>query len=223
VNDPAERSSTLRAECRPTPSPQREQVIGGLNAEAWGCQVSPTTAQSTDEPADCVPKEGEAGEIQARNHDLDSAGTFTVNRLVAEASVDDYDALLLPGATVNPDKLRIDDAAVSFVRDFVGSGKPVAVICRGPWTLVEAGVAEGRTVTSYPIVRTDQRNAGATVVDEEVVILQGATRNVGSLQAIAQRAAIEQAGRTRPPRGDRAVRMHFICLPRTIRTLLPRA
>ena len=110
------------------------------------------------------------GEIQARNNDLDSAGTFTVDRLVGDASVNDYDALLLPGGTVNPDKLRIDETAVSFVRAFVESGKPVAAICHGPWTLVEAGVAEGRTLTSYPSLRTDLRNAGATVVDEEVVI-----------------------------------------------------
>ena len=110
------------------------------------------------------------GEIQARNNDLESAGTFAVDRVVADASVDDYDALLLPGGTVNPDKLRIDEAAVSFVRAFVASGKPVATICHGPWTLVEAGVVKGRTLTSYPSVRTDLRNAGATVVDEEVVI-----------------------------------------------------
>jgi protease I len=111
-----------------------------------------------------------AGEIQARNNDLESAGTFTVDRVVADASVNDYDALLLPGGTVNPDKLRIDETAVSFVRAFVSSGKPVAAICHGPWTLVEAGVTKGRTLTSYPSVRTDLRNAGATVVDEEVVI-----------------------------------------------------
>ncbi|MDX1888817.1 type 1 glutamine amidotransferase domain-containing protein [Mycolicibacterium sp. 050158] len=110
------------------------------------------------------------GEIQARNHDLEPAGTFTVDRVVAEASVDDYDALLLPGGTVNPDKLRIDDTAVQFVRAFVDSGKPVATICHGPWTLVEAGVVGGRTLTSYPSVRTDLRNAGATVVDEKIVI-----------------------------------------------------
>jgi protease I len=112
----------------------------------------------------------QTGEIQARNNDLESAGTFAVDGLVGDASVDDYDALLLPGGTVNPDKLRLDDAAVSFVRAFVSSGKPVAAICHGPWTLIEAGVAEGRTLTSYPSLRTDLRNAGATVVDEEVVI-----------------------------------------------------
>ena len=109
------------------------------------------------------------GQIQARNNDLDSAGTFPVDGLVAEASVDDYDALLLPGGTVNPDKLRVDKAAVGFVRDFVGTGKPVAAICHGPWTLLEAGVVSGRTLTSFPSIRTDLRNAGATVVDQNVV------------------------------------------------------
>jgi protease I len=108
------------------------------------------------------------GSIQARNDDLDAAGTFDVDALVRSASVDDYDALLLPGGTVNPDKLRVDDAAVGFVRDFVSSGKPVASICHGPWTLLEAGVLSGRTVTSFPSIRTDLRNGGADVVDEEV-------------------------------------------------------
>ncbi|BBZ72356.1 type 1 glutamine amidotransferase domain-containing protein [Mycobacterium paraseoulense] len=110
------------------------------------------------------------GEIQARNHDLEPAGTFKVDRVVAEASVSEFDGLVLPGGTVNPDKLRMDSAAVSFVRDFASSGKPVAAICHGPWTLLEAGVAEGRTLTSYPSIRTDLRNAGANVVDEEVVV-----------------------------------------------------
>lgn len=79
-----------------------------------------------------------------------------------------YDALLLPGGTVNPDKLRVDPAAVGFVRDFMATGKPVASICHGPWTLIEAGAAAGRTLTSYPSIRTDLRNAGANVVDREV-------------------------------------------------------
>jgi protease I len=111
-----------------------------------------------------------AGEIQARNHDLEPAGTIGVDRLVSDASVHEFDALVLPGGTVNPDKLRLDGPAVTFVRDFVNSGKPVAAICRGPWTLVEAGVVAGRTLTSYPSIRTDLRNAGARVVDEEVVV-----------------------------------------------------
>jgi protease I len=110
------------------------------------------------------------GEIQAREHDLEPAGTFPVDRTVSDASVADYDGLVLPGGTVNPDKLRNDASAVSFVREFVESGKPVAAICHGPWTLVEAGVAAGRRLTSYPSIRTDLRNAGAHVVDEEVVI-----------------------------------------------------
>jgi protease I len=111
-----------------------------------------------------------AGEIQARDHDLDPAGTVAVDRTVADAAVAEYDGLILPGGTVNPDKLRMDKSAVSFVREFVESGKPVAAICHGPWTLVEAGVAAGRTLTSYSSIRTDLRNAGAHVVDKEVVV-----------------------------------------------------
>ena len=110
----------------------------------------------------------EDGRIAARDNDLDEAGSFDVDALVKNASVDDYDALLLPGGTVNPDKLRADDSAMTFVRDFVESGKPVAAICHGPWSLLEAGVVSGRTVTSFPSIRTDLRNAGANVVDEEV-------------------------------------------------------
>ncbi len=110
------------------------------------------------------------GEIEAKESDLNPAGSFSVDRLVADAKPGEYDALVLPGGTVNPDKLRIDSDAVAFVRDFVRSGRPVAAICHGPWTLVEAGVLQGRTVTSFPSIRTDLRNAGATVVDEEVSI-----------------------------------------------------
>ncbi|GAB3037018.1 type 1 glutamine amidotransferase domain-containing protein [Mycobacterium bourgelatii] len=112
----------------------------------------------------------QTGEIQARNHDLEPAGTFTVDRAVSDAAVDEFDGLVLPGGTVNPDKLRKDETAVSFVRGFVESGKPVAAICHGPWTLVEADVIRGRTLTSYPSIRTDLKNAGANVVDEEVVV-----------------------------------------------------
>ena len=110
-----------------------------------------------------------SGEIQARDHDLEDAGTFSVDQLVNEVSVDDYDALFLPGGTVNPDKLRMEPGAVQFVREFVESGKPVASICHGPWSFVEADVARGRRLTSWPSVRTDLRNAGAEVVDEQVV------------------------------------------------------
>ena len=110
------------------------------------------------------------GEIRARQKDLDEAATFQVEKLVSDASVDDYAALLLPGGTVNPDQLRMNHDAVEFVKAFVDSGKPVAAICHGPWTLVEADVVRGRRMTSWPSIRTDLRNAGAEVVDEEVVI-----------------------------------------------------
>ncbi|MBI3212272.1 MAG: type 1 glutamine amidotransferase [Mycobacterium sp.] len=112
----------------------------------------------------------QSGVIDARDHDLEPAGEFSVDRLVSQASTDDFDALIIPGGTVNADKLRLDDAAVGFVREFVDSGKPVAVICHAPWTLIEAGVVSGRTLTSYPSLRTDLRNAGAAPVDEEVVV-----------------------------------------------------
>jgi deglycase len=115
----------------------------------------------------------ETGEIQSMNHDMEHAEMFPVDRAVSDVSVDDYDALLLPGGTINPDKLRINEDAVSFVRDFTNSGKPIGVICHGPWTLVEADVVRGRTMTGWPSVRTDLRNAGAEVVDEEVVVDQG--------------------------------------------------
>ena len=110
------------------------------------------------------------GEIQAMNGDIDKGDTFAVDAKVADASVEDFDALILPGGTVNPDKLRIDEAAVGFVRDFVESGKPVGVICHGPWTLAEADVLTGRRITSWPSIRSDLRRAGAEVVDEPVVV-----------------------------------------------------
>lgn len=140
------------------------------------------------------------GEIVARNNDLEDAGTFGVDRLVGAASVDEYDALLLPGGTVNPDKLRMDGTAVRFVRDFVESGKPVASICHGPWNLVEAGVAAGRRLTSWPSVRTDLRNAGAEVVDEEVVTDGNITtsRSPDDLPAFCERIVQEFARAPQP-------------------------
>jgi protease I len=110
------------------------------------------------------------GEIQARQWDMVSAGTFPVDRLITDASVEDYQALLLPGGTVNPDQLRMNRDVVAFVKAFARSGKPIAAICHGPWTLVEADVVRGHRMTSWPSVRTDLRNAGAEVVDQEVVI-----------------------------------------------------
>lgn len=110
-----------------------------------------------------------AGEVQLFNH-LDKAETRTADRAVADVSPDDYDALVLPGGVANPDALRMDDDAVTFVKAFVGSGKPVAVICHAAWMLVEADVVRGRRLTSWPSVQTDVRNAGGEWVDEEVVI-----------------------------------------------------
>jgi protease I len=112
------------------------------------------------------------GEIQGFNH-YDKADRFPVDRTVDESSPEDYDGLVLPGGVGNPDTLRMDENAVGFVRGFVESGKPVAVICHGPWTLVEADVVRGRTLTSFPSVKTDIRNAGGNWVDEEVVVDNG--------------------------------------------------
>jgi protease I len=127
-------------------------------------------------------------DIHAFNHDIEPAGMLAVDRVVGDVTVHDYDGLILPGGTVNPDKLRIDDSAVAFVRNFVQSGKPVAAICHGPWTLAEAGVLHGRTVTSYPSIRTDLRNAGATVVDQQVCIDGNliTSRNPDDLPAFCQ-------------------------------------
>lgn len=135
------------------------------------------------------------GDIAARQFDLEDAGTFPVDDLVGEVSVDDFDALLLPGGTVNPDKLRMEPTAVQFVRDFVQSGKPVASICHGPWNFVEADVARGRRLTSWPSVRTDLRNAGAEVVDEEVVTDGNITtsRSPDDLPAFCERIVQEFA------------------------------
>ena len=146
------------------------------------------------------------GEIAARNNDLEDAGTFTVDRLVGHASVDDYDALLLPGGTVNPDKLRMDEGAVNFVREFFNSGKPVGTICHGPWTLLEAGVLPGRRVTSFPSLRTDLRNAGADVVDEQVVVDEGlvSSRSPDDLPAFCDKVVEEFAEGRHADRMERA-------------------
>lgn len=137
----------------------------------------------------------DTGEIQAMNGDIDKGDKFPVDRKVADVEVGDFDALLLPGGTMNPDNLRTDPAAVKFAGDFVRSGKPVGVICHGPWTLVEADVVRGRTLTSYPSIRTDIRNAGGTVVDEEVVVDNGlvSSRNPDDLPAFCRTVVREFA------------------------------
>jgi protease I len=134
-------------------------------------QVELTEPWQAVEKAGGTPKllSPETGSIQAFNH-LDKADTFDVDEAVGDADPSSYDALVLPGGVANPDLLRTDKGATDFVRTFVESGKPVAVICHGPWTLVEAGVVDGRTLTSWPSLQTDIRNAGGTWVDEEVVV-----------------------------------------------------
>jgi protease I len=112
------------------------------------------------------------GEIQGFNH-YDKADTFKVDRTVEEARADDYDALVIPGGVGNPDTMRMDENAVQLVRAFFEQGKPVGVICHGPWMLVEAGLVRGRTVTSWPSLQTDIRNAGGNWVDREVAVDQG--------------------------------------------------
>ncbi len=136
----------------------------------------------------------DSGEVQAFNH-LDKADTFTVDRTVADASADDYDGLVLPGGVANPDFLRTDETAVGFVRAFFEQAKPVGVICHGPWTLVEADVVRGRTLTSWPSLRTDLVNAGATWVDEEVHVDEGLTssRNPDDLPAFCAKIVEEFA------------------------------
>ena len=112
------------------------------------------------------------GEVEGWDH-YDKAGKFPVDIPLAEANASDFDALLLPGGVANPDQLRMKPEAVKFVKDFFDKGKPVAVICHGPWTLIEAGVVKGRRITSWPSVRTDLINAGADWVDEQVVVDNG--------------------------------------------------
>ncbi len=114
----------------------------------------------------------EAGEVQAFNH-LDKGDTFAPDHSVDEADPGGYDGLVLPGGVANPDQLRTDTDAVQFVRAFFEAGKPVGAICHAPWTLINAGVVDGRTLTSWPSLQTDLRNAGAEWVDEKVHVDQG--------------------------------------------------
>jgi protease I len=132
-----------------------------------------------DAGADVDVVSAERGEARTYNHDLQPGETFTVDKTFAQVSADDYDALLIPGGTVGADKLRGDPDAVSFVRGSFQAGKPAGVICHGPWTLVEAGVVRGRTLTSWPTLATDIRNAGGTWIDQEVVTDQGLVTSRG--------------------------------------------
>lgn len=134
------------------------------------------------------------GEIQGFNHDQ-KADRFSVDKTVDEVSASDFSGLVLPGGVFNPDALRVNQRAVSFVREFFTQHKPVAAVCHGPWMLIEADVVRGRKVTSWPSLQTDLKNAGATWVDEECVCDQGlvTSRNPDDLPAFCAKAIEEFA------------------------------
>src|SRR5918911_1621947 len=135
----------------------------------------------------------ETGDAQTMNSDVNPGETFTVEKSFSEVTPDDYDALIVPGGTVGADNLRGSEEAVNFVRGFFEQEKPVGVICHGPWTLVEADVVRGRTLTSYPTLQTDIRNAGGEWVDQEVVTDQGlvTSRNPDDLPAFCSKVVEE--------------------------------
>jgi protease I len=136
----------------------------------------------------------EKGEVQAMNH-LDKGASFKVDRTLADAEPEDYDGVVLPGGVANPDQLRTDESAISFLQKLFAEGKPVGVICHGPWTLVEADLVRERTITSWPSLKTDIRNAGGTWVDEEVVVDEGlvSSRNPDDLPAFCAKIVEEFA------------------------------
>jgi protease I len=136
----------------------------------------------------------EKGEIEMWQH-FDKGEKISADKAVSDADASDYDGLVLPGGVANPDQLRADDDAVSFVRAFFEQNKPVGVICHGPWLLVESGAAKGRKLTSFPSLKTDLKNAGAEWVDEEVVVDNGlvTSRNPDDLPAFCAKIVEEFA------------------------------
>jgi protease I len=150
------------------------KVVAFLTAQEGIEEVELTEPWKAVKDAGATPKliAPESGEIQAFNH-LDKGSTYTVDQSLEDADPADYDALVLPGGVANPDQLRTDERAIQFVQQIFAAGKPVGVICHGPWTLVEAGLVRRRKLTSWPSLQTDIRNAGGEWVDEEVVVDHG--------------------------------------------------
>jgi protease I len=157
-----------------TAAPLQEKTVAFLTAQEGIEEVELTQPWKAVQDAGGTPKliAPEAGEIQAFNH-LDKSANYPVDEALADADPDSYDALVLPGGVANPDQLRTDKRAIQFVQAIFSAGKPVGVICHGPWTLVEADLVDGRKLTSWPSLQTDIRNAGGEWVDEEVVVDQG--------------------------------------------------
>ncbi|MCO6390867.1 DJ-1/PfpI/YhbO family deglycase/protease [Aliihoeflea aestuarii] len=162
--------------------------------------------RGTEEPEFVKPKEAvtkagasvtvvglKSGQAETVNNDLDAGGSYDVDHTVSEVAADQFDGLVIPGGSVGADKLRGDKDAVSFVRAFFEAGKPVGVICHGPWVLIEADVVKGRTLTSFPTLKTDIVNAGAKWIDEEVVVDQGlvTSRNPDDLPAFCAKIVEE--------------------------------
>ena len=180
-----------------TDSPLKGKTIAFLVANEGAEQVELTEPWRAVEEAGGRPQliAPDAGKkVQAFNH-LDKADTFAVDTAVSEADVADYDGLMLPGGVASPDALRMIPEAVQFVKGFFDARKPVAVICHGPWTLVEAGVLKGRTITSWPSLQTDIRNAGGTWVDEECHVDKGlvSSRKPDDLPAFCKKMVEEFA------------------------------
>jgi protease I len=178
--------------------PLTGRVIGVLTANEGVEQVELTEPWKAIEAAGGRPVliAPEAGEVQAFDH-LDKADTFPVDRTISQVAPEDIDGLVLPGGVANPDQLRTVPQAVAFVRRVAERGTPIAAICHAPWTLIDAGLVSGRTLTSWPSLSTDLTNAGAEWVDEEVVVCTAGpdvmvtSRNPGDLPAFC-RALVDQ-------------------------------